>query len=80
MNMELCAKKTFGESWDCIRESNGELLPIILFAECMWWLIVLLGMRFGVQSIRGWFRERRIRKQQKIDWENKWSFPPKRNN
>ena len=80
MIMELCAEKTFEESWNCMRESNGELLPIIIFAECMWWLFVLIMMRFGVQSIRTRWRNRKRMKRLKIELDNKWSFPPQRKN
>ena len=80
MIMELCAEKTFEDSWNCMRESNGDLLPIIFFAECMWWLFVLGIMRFGVQRIRRWRRRKEMRSRLKIEWDNKWSFPPQRKN
>jgi len=74
--MDLCAEKTFEDSWNCIKDSNGEYLPYIIFAECMWWFFILVVMRLGVQGIRRRLR----RKQLKIEWENKWAFPPKRKN
>ena len=80
MIMELCAEKTFEESWNCMRESNGDLLPLIIFAECMWWLMVMVGMRFGIQNIRKWFTKRRMQKQVKLEWNDKWEFPPQRKN
>jgi len=80
ISMDLCAEKTFQESWDCIIESNGDLLPMILFAECLWWLIVLLGMRLSFQSVKRWRKRRQIRKEMANKWTDNWSFPPKRNN
>ena len=76
MIMDLCAEKTFEDSWNCIKDSNGEYLPYIIFAECMWWFFILVVMRLGVQGIRRRLR----RKQLKIEWENKWAVPPKRKN
>jgi hypothetical protein len=78
--MELCAEKTFEESWDCMLESNGELLPIIIFAECMWWLFILIMMRLGVQGIRTRWRKRKRMKRMKVELDNNWAFPPKRKN
>ena len=80
MIMELCAEKTFEDSWACIKDSNGEYLPYIIFAECMWWFFILVVMRFGVQGIRRRLRRKQKQKQLKIEWENKWAFPPKRKN
>lgn len=80
MIMDLCVEKTFEESWNCMVEVNGDLLPIIIFAECMWWLFILAVMRFGVQRIRTWWSRKQIKKQRNIEYENKWSFPPQRKN
>ena len=78
MIMGLCVEKTFEESWNCMVEVNGDLLPLIIFVECMWWLMVMVGMRFGVQSIRKWFTKRRMQKQAKLEWNDKWEFPPQK--
>ncbi len=80
MNMKFCAEKTFGDSWDCLKEANGELLPVIIFAECLWWLIIMLGMRFGFQGIRNWWEKKQMEKQMRQEWADKWSFPPKGKN
>ena len=80
MIMDFCAEKTFEDSWNCLAESNGEYLPYIIFAECMWWLFILVVMRFGVQRIRTWWRRKQIKKQGKREYDNKWSFPPQRKN
>jgi len=78
--MDLCAENTIEDSWNCLIESNGELLPVILFAECMWWLLILLGMRFGFQSLRKRLTKKRKEKRVRLKWQDKWTFPPKRNN
>jgi hypothetical protein len=77
--MKFCAETTFEDSWDCIRESNGEYLPYLIFAECMWWLCILIGMRLGVQGIRKRLRRKQRHKRLKKEQENKWVFPPKNN-
>jgi hypothetical protein len=78
--MEFCAEKTFSDSWNCLKESNGELLPIVLFAECLWWLFMLVLMRGFVQGIRRWKEKREMKRRMKVEWENKWSFPPQGKN
>tara|TARA_Y100000034_G_scaffold79745_1_gene95695 strand:- start:562 stop:810 length:249 start_codon:yes stop_codon:yes gene_type:complete len=80
MKMEFCAEKTIGDSWNCLKEANGELLPIIIFAECLWWLIIMLGMKFGFDSIRKWREKRRMEKRMRQEWKDKWTFPPQRKN
>tara|TARA_B100001123_G_C14866879_1_gene850312 strand:+ start:65 stop:307 length:243 start_codon:yes stop_codon:yes gene_type:complete len=80
MNMEFCAEKTFSDSWNCLKEANGELLPIVLFAECLWWLFMLVLMRGFVQGIRRWKEKREMKRRMKVEWENKWSFPPQGKN
>ena len=79
MIMELCVEKTFEESWYCIRESNGELLPYLIFAECMWWIFMLVIMRGVVQGIRRWRERKKVKKRMRQEWNDKWSFPPKNN-
>ena len=76
--MELCSKSTLNETWDCLKESNGEYLPFILMAECFLWLFVILSGHFGVKEFRAWRERKRIEKQMKNDWENKWTFSHKR--
>ena len=80
MIMELCAEKTFEDSWNCLKEANGEFLPIIIFAECLWWLFILIGMRFGVLNLRKRWRKRKMRKRMEWEQKNKWAFPPQRKN
>jgi hypothetical protein len=78
--MGFCAESTFNETWNCLREENGELLPLIFFAECMWWIFMLVIMRGIVQGIRRWREKKKLGKRMRQEWEDKWSFPPKRNN
>ena len=78
--MDLCHSTTFNETWNCLKEENGEYLPIIIFAECMWWLFVLVIMRGIVQGIRRWWEKKKLAKRMKQEWTDKWTFPPKRNN
>jgi hypothetical protein len=78
--MDLCYSPTLNETWNCLREENGELLPLILFAECMWWIFMLVIMRGIVQGIRRWREKKKLGKRMRQEWEDKWSFPPKRKN
>ena len=78
--MDICAKSTLNETWNCLRKENGELLPVILFAECMWWLFMLVLVRGVFQSIRRWREKKRLKKEMREKWQDKWTFPPKRNN
>jgi hypothetical protein len=48
----LCAEDTVEMSAKCLMESNGELLPIILVLEVIWWIMVFFGLRFGFKSLR----------------------------
>ena len=78
--MELCNRDTLRETWGCLKEENGELLPLILFAECLWWIFMLFIFNGVVQMIRRWREKRRLEKEMRQKWEDKWIFPPQRNN
>lgn len=71
--MEICAKETVGQSWDCLMESNGELLPLILMLECFFWLFVIVSGHFGFKEFRAWRKRKAIEKRMKRDYENKWN-------
>ncbi len=78
--MEFCSKDTLRDTWNCLKEENGELLHIVLFAECMWWIFMLVIMRGMVQGIRRWWEKKKLAKRMKQEWADKWTFPPQRNN
>ena len=78
--MELCNRDTLSATWGCLKEENGELLPIILFAECLWGIFMLVIINGVFQSIRRWREKKKLEKEMKQKWEDKWTFPPKRNN
>ena len=48
--MELCSKSTLNETWDCLKESNGEYLPFILMAECFLWLFDVYDFLIGLSA------------------------------
>ena len=63
--MEMCAEDTLGQTWDCLRESNGEFLPFILMVECFLWIFVIAGVVNGNQRVQEMA-------QSKEDGKDKW--------
>ena len=57
--MEMCAEDTLGQTWDCLRESNGEFLPFILMVECFLWIFVIAGGTSESKSSRNGAIKRR---------------------
>ncbi len=73
VDMDLCTQENLSETWDCLMESNGELLPFILMAECFFWLFIIVSGHFGFKEFRAWRKRKAIAKQMKQDYDNKWN-------
>ena len=65
--MEMCAEDTLGQTWDCLRESNGEFLPFILMAECFLWIFAIAG---GIKEFKKWRNQKKMEKRMKNKWKH----------
>tara|TARA_Y100001936_G_scaffold226527_1_gene245985 strand:+ start:291 stop:500 length:210 start_codon:yes stop_codon:yes gene_type:complete len=68
--MEMCAEDTLGQTWDCLRESNGEFLPFILMAECFLWIFAIAGGHFGIKEFKKWRKQKKMEKRMKNKWKH----------
>jgi len=65
--MEWCATPEVKESWNCLKESNGEYLLPLLIIELLWWICVLFGLRKLFWGFRRWRKREYMKKMKKIE-------------
>ena len=69
--MEWCVNPEIKESWNCVKESNGEYLLPLLIAELVWWVLVLFGLRKLFWGFRRWRHRKYMEKMKKSEEESR---------